>query len=122
MRSMDDLDAFIDKITDRPALAYRYFAMFSRFEFALKELPTFLKDNKGSAEANWEAFENSLKGKFSTVQDADFQTAVAFLKTHPPRKQVVAPGGIHADWKDVVQDRSASDEQFILRSIRRIRN
>jgi hypothetical protein len=117
-----DLDKIIDKLTDQPALASRYFAMFSRFEYALKETPPFLMDSKGSAQANWDAFANSLKGKFSTVSDPGFSTAVAFLKNHPPRKQVVAVSGNFVEWKEAVQDRGESDEQFVIRLIRTIRN
>jgi hypothetical protein len=117
-----DLDKIIDKLTDQPVLASRYFAMFSRFEYALKETPPFLMDSNGSAQANWDVFANSLKGKFSTVNDAAFSTAVAFLKNHPPRKQVVAPSGNFVEWKETVRDRSESDEQFVVRLIRTIRN
>ena len=114
-----DFDKIIETFTDQPELAFRYCAVFARFEYALKETQ-FLKNETGSAQANWDVFANSLKGKFSAVQDADFTAAVAFLKASPPRKQVVV--GVGTDWKDSVQAVGDTEEQFVIRLIRLIRN
>ena len=114
-----DFDKIIKTFTDQPELAFRYCAVFARFEYALKET-RFLKNDNGSAQANWDVFANSLKGQFSAVQDADFTAAVAFLKASPPRKQVVV--GVGTDWKDSVQAVGDTEEQFVIRLIRLIRN
>jgi hypothetical protein len=56
-----DFDKIINTFTDQPELAFRYCAVFARFEYALKET-RFLKNDNGSAQANWDVFANSLKG------------------------------------------------------------
>ena len=114
-----DFDKIIKTFTDQPELAFRYCAVFARFEYALKETG-FLNNDKGSAQANWDVFANSLKGKFSAVHDAEFIGAIAFLKASPPRKQVVV--GVGTDWKDSVQGAGDTDEQFVIRLIRVVRN
>jgi hypothetical protein len=115
-----DFEKIVKTFTDEPELAFRYCAVFARFEYALKDTSRFLKDDNGNAQANWDVFANSLRGKFSTVTDGEFRKAVAFLKTTPPRKQVVVGAG--TDWTESVRGVGESDEQFVIRLIRVVRN
>jgi hypothetical protein len=47
-------------------LVFRFFAFFSRFEYALKR-GEFLKKQE-EAEADWDAYANQLRGQFATVE------------------------------------------------------
>ncbi len=51
---------------------------------------------------------------------AKFTQAIAFLKKAPPKKQIALPSG-HLDWADSNQG-GDTDEQFVLRLIRVVRN
>jgi hypothetical protein len=113
-----DFDKIIKTFTDQPDLAFRYCAVCTVRVRA--EGDSVLKGRQRKRPSNWDVFANSLKGKFSAVQDADFIKALAFLKASPPRKQVVA--GFGTDWKDSVQAAGDTDEQFVIRLIRVVRN
>ncbi len=101
-------------------MIFRYFAVFSRFEYALKR-SGFLRTRNGAAQADWDCYANSLKGRFADAQNPYFRQAITFLKQRPPRKQVVNESG-SLGWADSIQDMSESDEKFLLRLARVIRN
>ena len=61
------------------------------------------------------------RGRFKKVKNAKFQQAVGFLKREPPKKQIAEPNGV-LDWVDSKQGPGESDEQYVLRLIRTIRN
>jgi hypothetical protein len=117
---MDPL-GIVSTIADDPDLVFRYFAVFSRFEYALKR-SGFLTATNGAAQAHWDRYADSLKGRFASVRDPQFQQAIASLQQKPPRKQVVDQSTGDLDWADSIQDRSESDEKFLLRLARVIRN
>jgi hypothetical protein len=116
---MDSIDT-INSIAANKKVVFTYFGMFSRFEYALKR-SGFVRDANGHAEAHWDNYANSLRGQFSGVKDAEFQKAVGFLKREAPKKQILQPSG-DLDWADTPQGQGESDEQYVLRLTRAIRN
>jgi hypothetical protein len=95
-----------------------FFAYFSRFEYSLKR-SGFLRPG-AKAEPDWDAFANSLRGRFAGVQDADFRDAVAFLRREPPKTQVVS--GNDLGWTETIPGNGEQDESYVLRLVRTVRN
>lgn len=96
--------------------AIELFAIFSRFEFALKEGGYAIADRWGGAAANWRAF-----GRLAAVQDAfEAMRAAPQLKillADPPRNQVVVDSRLQ--WGDAP---AVTDAASLLAALRRVRN
>src|SRR5437867_7687721 len=65
-----------------------FFAYFSRFEYSLKR-SGFLKSGE-RAEPNWDAYANTLRGRFVGIEDPGFRDALGFLHREPPATQVIS--------------------------------
>ena len=115
---MTDPENVIDALGINRALVLRFFATFSRFEYSLKR-SGFLKTGD-KAEANWDAYANSLRGQFANVQDSAFRDAVAFFLNAPPGTQVVS--GSDIDWRDTKLGNGEQHENYILRLVKIVRN
>jgi hypothetical protein len=111
--------AFVKDLVDDQDLVFSFFAVFSRFEYALKR-SGFLKRQDGRAEPNWDEFANTLRGKLSEVPDAQFIEARRFLLAEPPKTQVVAQG--HLGWQDTLCGSGESEERYLLRLVSTVRN
>jgi hypothetical protein len=74
-----------------------------------------------SDKADWDSYANTLRGQFRSIKDPKFRHVVAFLKSQPPRKQIVEPGG-GLGWVDTVHGTGESDERFVIRLVTTIRN
>lgn len=108
----------IVKSEDR-ALAYQFFLFFSRFEYALKRAGFVQANSRGEAYADWECFAHKMAGLLRTHTDDYFKTAVAYIQSHPPKKQVLL--GERLTWdKDNFSDAFDLDRLLVL--VRRIRN
>jgi hypothetical protein len=66
-------------------LAWQFFVFFSRFEYALKRCPKYLKP-KRSAEPDWDRFSSDYNGLFQ-ITSSELASAVDYFKQSPPRKQ-----------------------------------
>jgi len=77
-------------------VVFQFFCLFSRFEYALKRIPRFLKDQE-RAEASWDEYGNSLKDRFASVSDREFTRAVEYLQSSPPQRQVVRDSALAWD-------------------------
>jgi len=73
-----------------------FFAVFSRFEFALKELGFVYVNRHGRAAPNWEGFTTSFSGSLRVDPGTDLHRAIDFLNRESPQIQVSAQ-----DWKSV---------------------
>jgi len=100
-------------------LLFRFFAVFSRFEYSLKR-SGYLRKNTQRAEPDWDVYADRLNGKFGNSQQPEFQQALAFLLKAPPKTQIIA--GNDLDWKDTVQGAGEHLEKYVLRLVRTIRN
>lgn len=96
-----------------------FFLMFSRFEFALKRTSSYLKNNQGKAEPDWDKFGRDHDSLFISTKSSELIKAVDYLEHHPPRKQVIINGKL--DW-DFVGEGNAIRLVVLLLAVRRVRN
>ncbi len=70
------------------ALAWHFFIIFARFEYALKRDPRYLKAGVGDAEPNWDKFGSEHNSSFQPKSRPDLAAAVEYFLAEPPRKQL----------------------------------
>lgn len=99
-------------------LVLDFVAYFSRFEYSLKR-SGFLRLGE-RAEPNWDAYVNTLRGRFVSIEDATFCDAVAFLRREPPKTQAVS--GAELSWTETTRGDGELDEGYVLRLVRTVRN
>ena len=109
---------WVCRMAEDQDLVFKFFAVFSRFEYSLKRT-SFLKKST-RAEPDWDAYANTLCGQFVAVTDAQFRVSCAYLKDEPPKQQVVAENQLL--WRETAQGSRESEEQYILRLVRTVRN
>lgn len=76
-------------------LACEFFALFSRFEFALKELERYRRDQNGMAAPAWRAFGDAAGHRVRIALDSTLATAINTLTVRPPQVQLA-----NGDWAD----------------------
>lgn len=101
-------------------LACEFFAVFSRFEFALKESGYRRAGRNGAAEPNWDQFANDVAGAFTIVQSDEVRAAASYLVSEPPYRQVIENNGLH--WQPLVFPNGAHVASKVLLAIRTVRN
>lgn len=104
-------------------LAFRFLAIFARFEYALKAAKfVFQGENERDLSADFDCFARVIATPFQEKLeegDAGLVDARAYYHEHPPQKQIW--NGDEPDWKEALpQNRTASALLLIL--IRRVRN
>jgi len=99
-------------------IVFQFFAFFSRFEYSLKR-SGFLKPGE-RAEVNWDAYANTLRGRFAEMENHTFREAIDFLRRESPKTQVVDQGEL--SWRDTVQGTGECHERYILRLVQTVRN
>lgn len=77
------------------SLACEFFAVFSRFEFALKESGYFYV-HRGRASPDWRTFAATIAETLNVTPDSELSEAIDFLNAEPPQVQVSAH-----DWQAV---------------------
>jgi hypothetical protein len=106
--------------TDRE-IVFKFFAVFSRFECAMKRAGFLHGDRFGNAKPDWTRFSASFGGHLSTSSDPVFQAARANLLGAPPKRQVVTDdGGI--GWADNLRRSNDTDDEHLLRLVQTVRN
>lgn len=105
---------------DLDKLSFQFFRLFSRAEYALKA-GGFLANANGDAKADWTGFASHVHGAFIDAEAADqaLAGAVAYMLTHPPKKQLAQNGQLV--WQ-VIPPNSESRTDLILLYVRRVRN
>lgn len=103
--------------SDLDELAFRFFKLFARYEYALKAMGFARAGSKGQAEPDWDAFANEI-GQVALDFGEPNAKARAYLFEHPPKRQVLVEKRI--EWAEVSnEDRSA---QALFGHMRRVRN
>ncbi len=100
-------------------LAIEFLAVFARFEYALKA-SGFVKGNHKRVEADWDTFAKKIARQFRRDATAKLNSAVSYLLTHPPRKQVIVNKRL--SWRDSPPDARLSESEQVLLMVRRVRN
>ncbi len=111
--------------SDHPRLdeiAHRMFREFSRMEYGLKAVGHLKRKGRdGPAEADWDSFAHAIDRAFGQRLSAnpDLQSAVEYIRTHPPKKQIVRDGVL--GWSGIPPT-SDSETGILLKYVGRVRN
>lgn len=101
-------------------LAWEFFVLFSRFEYALKR-SGFLRPNVPEAQADWGRFARENQPAFSERNSASVAEAVAYYNAEPPRKQLQQNGRLH--WSNPLRPVDGERPlEFLCRAIGTVRN
>jgi hypothetical protein len=109
--AVEDIDA---------KLVLEFSARYTRMEWALKS-GGFLRSKKSGsrAKADWDEYAETIRGKLRGVPAAG--AAIDLLTANPPREQRVDSGG-ELGWKVVDRREYKSEEGYLLRLVRTVRN
>ena len=104
-----------------PGLVLAFFLSFSRFEYALKRSPAYVKRGKhGAASADWTAFANAHSAAFDPQASPRLREAFEYLDRHPPGIQVATPAGA-LSWRAPNRN-GQSDLAWAIRHVQAARN
>ena len=83
---------FLDEIYKRVdfdrELVFKFFTVFSLFEYALRQAGYCATGRSGEAQPNWEDFANAIHPQFDPQGNQTLTTAVDYMLNHPVMKQV----------------------------------
>ena len=97
-----------------------FFVNFSRFEYALKRAGFVEGDRNENAFPDWGKFASSLNGQFASATQPAFTKAKSSLLKDPPNKQMFRKS--HMLWGKNSKRSKESDEEYVLRLVRDVRN
>ena len=119
MNQVPDMPEVIRRIalsSDRQ-LAWQFFVFFSRFEYALKRCPQYLKENAG---AHWDRFAEDQNPAFDPGGSPELTAAIDYFKSTPPMKQTKTNGLL--DWASPTPYNNEKLLPWLLMQVRRVRN
>ncbi len=70
-------------------LVFKFFTIFSIFEYALKKAGFCISGRSGEAQPDWKGFANSIQPHFNSQSKPSLFTAVSYLLNRPVMKQVI---------------------------------
>jgi hypothetical protein len=82
------LDDVYQRVDFDRELVFKFFTIFSLFEYALKRTK-FRNGSEQSVEANWDLFAREIHDTFDPSATIDLQEAVDYLLNHPTKKQIL---------------------------------
>ena len=100
-------------------LVFRFFLVFSRFEYALKRAG-FTSGSTEVVHPAWECFSSRYRSVFNPSQTPDLRSACDYFIANPPRKQILDSGSL--GWSE---PQFRIDEPFLtwlLLMVRSVRN
>lgn len=101
-------------------LVLDFFWKFSVFECALKREGFLRAGRNDAAEPDWISFGKFIAGRFGEVRAEHFQEGTDTLVKASPRRQVVRQGRL--EWENRKRQPGESDEEFVLRLVKTVRN
>ncbi len=113
------MDSAFNHLKVPPDLACDFLGVFARSEYALKAA-RFAGGNEKQVNADWDAFAKAIANRFHPSKSQDLRTAVDYLLTNPPKKQVLKNKTL--EFSDAPPDRNQSKAQEVLLMVRRVRN
>lgn len=93
----------------------KFLKVFSRAEYALKNIEDFRKTykNNNKVEANWDAFANAIDSSFYTPTESGIVQAREYLWNNPPKKQRINNNELFfEDFK--IDEHQAKTQQLLL--------
>ena len=100
-------------------LIFKFFIVFSRFEYALKRAK-YLKSNNNRVQPDWDVFALKLNRNLVQETSPEIKDAIDYFKNNPPKQQIVTPNG-DLGWNIVGNTQQLNNKQ-LLEYIRRVRN
>lgn len=121
---VDRYDSLLHSLTgDDGDIVLRFFVIFSRFEYALKQSGFVKTGGYDSAMPDWDTFADKISnGLGDDSLDLAFIDARARLFHTPPQKQTVTTRGGSLHWRKNIQGPTESDARYLLRLVRDVRN
>jgi len=114
----DYMSGFTDE--DRERL-FRFLVLFARWECALKRNQFARKGSYDRAEADWDAFADTVTGSLAAVNAPGFTLARTYLLNNPPKQQCFENDQIR--WRDNPRrECEREDARYLFRVIRDVRN
>jgi hypothetical protein len=116
------MDQLANQLSADPKLVFRFFFVFSRFEYALKRAGFFKRDRK-PAEADWKTFGKHLDDLLAATTEAKFKRAYLYLvEGEPLKRQVVAGSNNALRWEAACKGCGESEGEYLLRLVCTVRN
>ncbi len=118
-------DEFIRRIGDHE-LIFRFFVIFSRFEYAMKRCRCFkrskVEGESRRAEPDWDALaiRTSICGRLQNAGNESVAEAYAYLINNPPKTEIVVGSSI--DFVPTLQSDDHTDERHVLSLVQKVRN
>lgn len=111
------LDSVYEQVDFDRELVFKFFMIFSLFEYALKSTG-FRTGNEEYVKANWEAFAREIHEIFDPSASPELQQAVDYLENYPTKKQVLGGDNLSFTDSEVVNHRTI----WLATIIKRTRN
>ncbi len=100
-------------------LVLEFFAVFSRFEHALKATGYWKKDKHGNVTPDWKGFSSFAHAWFDVTPDG-VHHAIVYLLGLPPHRQIVKHGTL--DWEVQTFNAEDSPAVAVLEAVKIVRN
>lgn len=99
-------------------LAFSFFKLFARYEYALKAMRYVRTGGGGQVEPEWDRFSNEIGRLILDEADGELLDAINYLFEHPPKKQILQDKDL--TWQSV--NTTEHSPQILFSHIRRVRN
>jgi len=113
----DCIDSFENEDRER---VFRFFALVSRWECALKRSDFAKRGSRDQAEPDWNKFADSVETNLDGLNEAKYTSNRDFLLKHPPDRQCLEHGRI--EWQCNPRREKETDGRYLFRVIRDVRN
>lgn len=103
-------------------LIFKFFTVFSLFEYALKKTQ-YKRSNNGKVEATWDDFARDISLQFHPRRGSQLESSVNYLMTNPTAKQILdANNQLSFEYSVVRPTSITNDVVWLSLVIRRVRN
>lgn len=103
-------------------LIFKFFTVFSLFEYALKKTQ-YKRSNNGKVEATWDDFARDISPQFHPRRGSRLESSVNYLMTNPTAKQILdANNQLSFEYSVVRPTSITNDVIWLSLVIRRVRN
>ena len=119
--SQPNLEAMCETLGQHKDLVCRFFVVFARLEYSLKQSGYSKVDREKIIRVDWYRFANDIADTFDRVQNEETRHAVEYLDRKPPQVLVRDASG-NIRWKDTRQGNGESRVQWVLRAVTNVRN
>jgi hypothetical protein len=116
--------SFVDRIYDNVDfdrdLVFKFFTIFSLFEFALKQALFVRSTRRVEVQPDWDRFAREIDGHYDPNESSELSYAIKYFLDRPPMKQVLEGDRVVFCCRE--PDPSLSDTEKLAIYIRRVRN